>query len=67
MFYYYFECIIYFNSILYLSFPYFVLFLNVGLNGVSNFVFDNLLFIMIIMFFVVSMININKMLKSTSC
>ena len=41
--------------------PYSSLYLNVGLNGVSNLVFDNSLFIIAILFFVVGMININEM------
>ena len=46
-----------------IGFPYSALFLNVGLNGVSNLVLDNSLFILAILFFVVGMININEMYK----
>ena len=61
---YFFESIIYLDSIFYLGFPYSALFLNVGLNGVSNLVLDNSLFILAILFFVVGMININEMYKA---
>ena len=47
---YFFESIIYLDSIFYLGFPYSALFLNVGLNGVSNLVLDNSLFILAILF-----------------
>jgi len=46
-------------STIYLCFPQSFHFLNLCLNGVGNLVFDNSLFIFIILFFIVGMININ--------
>ena len=46
-------------STLYLCFPYSFHFLNHGFNGVGNLIFNNSLFILSILFFIVCMININ--------
>ena len=48
-------------SILYLCFPYSFVILNLGFNRVGNLVFDNSLFILILFFFSVGMVNINML------
>ena len=58
---YIFESIIYVDDVfvVYLSGGYSLCYVSVGMSVVSSFVLDNLLFMIIIWFFVVGMMNIN--------